>query len=278
MGAPIRNLSRAEAKFLGLKRYSDGTPCSAGHMSDKLVSNYTCIQCLREKYFANRRVKRRKISRARAMHRAQLRGSNPLPASPEDARRLGQKRYFTGKPCPRGHISPRFASGNTCIQCVKEFPRPTERERERRRLSAKKHLAKTRIATRRKYHTDIRTRIRLVLRCRMKHAFRAQAARRSTSVLLYLGCTVTEARAHLEKLFSPGMTWDNYGYRGWHIDHIIPLASFDLMDEQQRHKAFHYTNLQPLWARDNHVKGRRLLQRPQDHSQPIALNNCYSLV
>jgi len=51
------------------------------------------------------------------------------------------------------------------------------------------------------------------------------------------------------------MSWDNYGYRGWHIDHIRPCASFDLTDPEQQRECFHYTNLQPLWWQDNLRKG-----------------------
>ena len=66
-----------------------------------------------------------------------------------------------------------------------------------------------------------------------------------------MGCTTDELVAHLEKQFTPGMTWDNWAYRGWHIDHIRPCASFDLADPEQQRECFHYTNLQPLWAVDN---------------------------
>ena len=55
------------------------------------------------------------------------------------------------------------------------------------------------------------------------------------------------------------MTWDNYGYYGWHIDHITPLASFDLTNRQQLLEACHYTNLQPMWAKDNMTKSDKIL-------------------
>jgi len=73
-----------------------------------------------------------------------------------------------------------------------------------------------------------------------------------------LGCTIDELKARLESPFQPGMTWDNWGLYGWHIDHIIPLASFNLEDREQFLKVNHYTNLQPLWCDDNWEKGCKL--------------------
>ena len=74
-----------------------------------------------------------------------------------------------------------------------------------------------------------------------------------------LGCTVEELKPYLESKFQPGMTWDNWTTDGWHIDHIKPLASFDLTDRNQLLEACHYTNLQPLWAKDNLIKSDMLI-------------------
>lgn len=70
-----------------------------------------------------------------------------------------------------------------------------------------------------------------------------------------LGCTTENFVSYIETRFVKGMTWENYGAKGWHIDHIRPCASFDLTDIEQQKACFHYTNLQPLWARDNCRKG-----------------------
>ncbi len=65
----------------------------------------------------------------------------------------------------------------------------------------------------------------------------------------YVGCDVETLREHIQEQFIPGMTWENQGE--WHIDHRKPCAVFDLNKEEERHRCFHYTNLQPLWGPDN---------------------------
>lgn len=70
-----------------------------------------------------------------------------------------------------------------------------------------------------------------------------------------LGCSYEFFRGYIEGKFNNGMSWENIGQ--WHIDHIRPLASFDLSDPEQQKLAFHYTNQQPLWAIDNIKKGAK---------------------
>jgi hypothetical protein len=105
--------------------------------------------------------------------------------------------------------------------------------------------------------SDIHLKLKVRLRKRfwqsLKHSYK------SGSAVKDLGCTVEELKTYLENKFQPGMTWDNYGYYGWHIDHIKPLATFDLTNREQWLEACHYTNLQPLWAKDNLSKGDKVL-------------------
>ena len=93
-----------------------------------------------------------------------------------------------------------------------------------------------------------------VQRKRMLNALRGVGAK-SARTLELLGCTGAEAVAHIERQFKNGMSWSNRAE--WHIDHIRPLVSFDLNDPAQQRQAFHYTNLQPLWARENRRKGAK---------------------
>jgi hypothetical protein len=72
-----------------------------------------------------------------------------------------------------------------------------------------------------------------------------------------IGCSPIFLKEHLEKQFKEGMSWDNHGLFGWHIDHIIPLSS--AKTEEELYKLCHYTNLQPLWAKDNLKKSNKIL-------------------
>ena len=74
-------------------------------------------------------------------------------------------------------------------------------------------------------------------------------------VILDVGCGHGLSFTMLEKKFKPGMTLSNYGK--WHIDHVKPVAKFDLTISGELEKCFHYTNLQPLWALDNLKKGKK---------------------
>ncbi len=80
----------------------------------------------------------------------------------------------------------------------------------------------------------------------------------SINTLELIGCNRETFLSHIEKQFTEGMTWENYGLKGWHIDHIIPLSSFNLIIENEVKKACHYTNLQPLWWYDNLEKGDKI--------------------
>jgi hypothetical protein len=108
----------------------------------------------------------------------------------------------------------------------------------------------------RRRQTDVNFYLKDRLRSRLYYALKRN--QKTGSAVKDLGCTIPELKKHMESKFQPGMTWDNRG-KEWHIDHIIPLATFNLQDRRQFLVACHYTNLQPLWARDNMVKGMSVL-------------------
>ena len=92
------------------------------------------------------------------------------------------------------------------------------------------------------------------LRSRTYKAFKRGGYKKNTKTAETLGASYQEVFDHIENLFTEGMEWSNQGE--WHIDHIVPLASAKTKEELI--SLCHYTNLQPLWAEDNLVKGAKL--------------------
>ena len=98
---------------------------------------------------------------------------------------------------------------------------------------------------------DIKFRILLNLRSRLHHAIKRHSKNKTTKELV--GCSIEQLKSHLEKKFTKGMSFANYGK--WHIDHIRPCSKFNLSKLSQQKKCFNWKNLQPLWAKDNRSKG-----------------------
>jgi len=137
-----------------------------------------------------------------------------------------------------------------CLKCARVKSRYNHKKH--------KHEYYQRIVQRKK--SDPVYRMVILLRGRLKKAI--ARGDKSAKTLELLGCTGEECMAYLETLFWPGMTRENYGE--WHIDHIIPIDVFDKSDPNWQFKAFHFTNLQPLWAKDNLKKWKHLNWTPAE--------------
>lgn len=215
--------------------------------------------------------------------------------SRKEAMQQGEKFYILNRPCKHGHFCERRVSTYKCVQCEKELnnvwyhahPEYYELNKNKRLKYQFKYrkFHKLEISSRKKksYHENpmkyktasnlwkknnrrhcnnyynlwitkssaLNTKIAKYLRNRLRRAvFRNQ---KSGSAVQDLGCSITEFIKYLEFKFQLGMNWENYGQ--WHIDHIIPLIKFNLGKREEFLKACHYTNLQPLWAKENLVKG-----------------------
>ena len=114
---------------------------------------------------------------------------------------------------------------------------------------------------RQKYKDEMREKTRnspiLRITNSLRNRLRLAVVRKVGRTMELTDCSIPELMKHLEKQFKEGMTWDNYGFRGWHIDHIRPCASFDLTLEEEQKACFHYSNLQPLWAEENLHKSNK---------------------
>lgn len=110
-----------------------------------------------------------------------------------------------------------------------------------------------------RYATDSNFRMKAILRSRMREALKNN--KKLATLESLVGCTVPELKVYLESLFEEGMSWDNWAVKGWHIDHIKPCSLFDFKYEDHQRECFHYTNLQPLWAKDNIAKSNKYTEK-----------------
>lgn len=138
-----------------------------------------------------------------------------------------------------------------------------EENKDRIRLTGKAYREKNRAAiherirvwTNKREKTNLGFLIMRRMRARTFYAVKTQNAKKPTG----FGYDSGTLMAHLEKQFRPGMTWQNYGRRGWHIDHIIPCAEFDLTNPDHFKQCFALENLRPLWEQENIQKSDKVL-------------------
>jgi hypothetical protein len=138
---------------------------------------------------------------------------------------------------------------------------PDKVRAQRRRYVAKHrdaHSAYSRAWKKKRYETDGVFRFRQKLRGRIIRALKEQYSEKAYSTIELLGATIEQTRAHLEARFKPGMTWENHGHHGWHVDHVIPCSCFDFSKPEHQRMCFHYTNLRPEWAKDNMARGDQI--------------------
>jgi len=131
-----------------------------------------------------------------------------------------------------------------------------EAVRRRYKANPEKVMKRNRRRYEAKFKTDIRFRLGICLRSRLNSAIKRNS--KSGSAVADLGCSIDELKLHLERQFDANMTWENWGPY-WHIDHVKPLAAFDLTDREQILQAVHWTNLRPLEKLENIRKGARSL-------------------
>lgn len=158
----------------------------------------------------------------------------------------------------------KFGVTSQCKECIRNYRRQWYQENREYELEYKKKWYQENFDhkkqwQRERYYSNPEFKIADLLRGRTRRLVKQGRAEKFCGYNDYIGCTPQELVQHLESQFyecpSTGktMTWDNHGE--WHIDHIRPLASFDLTKEKEFMQAHHYTNLQPLWAEENLSKG-----------------------
>jgi hypothetical protein len=132
-----------------------------------------------------------------------------------------------------------------CKDCISQYPTSAIGYHRTYRFENKDHInAVNQESKKKRYALDPKYRIKDALAQRVRSA--VTKGYKSASTMELVGCTIEFLKGYLEAQFETNMSWDNYGE--WHIDHIIPCASFNLTEVGEQKKCFNYINLQPLWA------------------------------
>jgi len=183
--------------------------------------------------------------------------NNPFFRTTENNWSWGKKKY-----CSKQCTNKSYRQTNK----YKETARAYEKSDMKKKVLRKYLLSEKGKSNSRKYHreyikqrriADIQFRIKVVISKRIRTALQFAGTKKAMHTVNLIGCSIEELRQYLESLFQPGMSWENYGFYGWHIDHIIPCAAFDLRCPLQQKICFWYKNLQPLWAEDNRIKSAK---------------------
>lgn len=200
--------------------------------------------------------------------------------SKQEAKLLGYKFYFTGKPCKHGHVCNRYVISNTCREC-------------NRMKSRNNNTYKCRVEYYRQYHIKNKERIKkrneefliknpemrkirskkiaanILHRHRTDPLFRLhrnfsraihgilRGGKSFRSWTTFVKFTPHELKIHLESQFhkDENINWENYGTY-WDVDHIKPISKCSSFEE-----AWELSNLQPLESREN-----RFVKKDKYHS------------
>lgn len=148
-----------------------------------------------------------------------------------------------------------FQNKTKCRKLRDKKPESYKYRRKRRLENLEEWRKYERLYRKRKREEDPFYKIKMNLSSRISDIIRGKISRIRTMELL--GCSKEEFIFHIENKFLPEMNWNNYGKKGWHVDHIKPVSLFDLSNENEMRECWNYKNLQPLWWFDNIKKGNK---------------------
>lgn len=217
-------ISIKEAKARGLNKYFTGKPCKHGHVAPRRVANRLCCEC------------------SSAWDRSEAGKASSLRYALSDkGRKKAKERNWQGSEKGRAYKA-RYHQ-TEAYKISRDKYRKSEKGKATRAANHKRRMMEDPI-----YATIFSLRVSLGARLR-----KVKAGHISRRAEKYLGCSIYDFVVYIEALWQPGMNWSGQG-TVWQLDHIKPLASFDLTDLSQVEIASHYSNFQPLFREEHQRK------------------------
>lgn len=137
-----------------------------------------------------------------------------------------------------------------------------EISRAKQKAWQSKNLDKVAGYRRKWINTHPQAKVANILRVRLNSVLNGKI--KAASALDLLGCSLDYFMKFIERKFKSGMSWANYSLKTWHIDHRLPCSSFNMNDEWEQRWCFHYSNLQPMFAKENIAKSNKLPQSTRE--------------
>jgi hypothetical protein len=113
---------------------------------------------------------------------------------------------------------------------------------------------------------DVSFKLSVTLRDRINKGLKNNI--KSGHSLQLLGISINNYKHYLELQFNDNMSWENYG-KVWHIDHIIPITFFNLLDTTEQFQCFNYQNTRPMLATTNIQKSNKILDINFNNQTPF---------
>lgn len=239
-------ISREDAKEKGLKRFYTGEPCKNGHLVERQISDGRCIECrdmnskVQYEKSKDERLKRRKeyYQENKAMTLAKI---NEYYIQNKEEILKYKKKWHAENADRMRELQKRYYENNK--EEIREYKKRWSDE-NRDELNKKR---------REKYRTDKNYKMKVF----MGRCIRDILVSKSKTTVEILGYTPEDLVIHLESQFEEGMSWDNYGVYGWHVDHIVPVSYCLNNGETDPAVINALSNLQPMWASENLSKGAK---------------------
>ena len=91
----------------------------------------------------------------------------------------------------------------------------------------------------------------------MLNAFKAQNVRKTNETFYLFGCSYSFLKQWRESQLYGEKTLENYG-KNWCLDHCLPIASFNLLDENDVKICSHWVNLRPMYVKDKIIRENKI--------------------
>lgn len=128
-----------------------------------------------------------------------------------------------------------------------------------REVNKEFHLGRRRKVQKERREKDPLYKMAQNIRILVSHSFKRGKFdfRKMKKVEEILGCSIPEFINYILSQCPEGITLENFGKFGYHIDHKIPISCAKTGEDVI--KLNHYTNLQPMFWRDNIQKSNKII-------------------